>query len=87
MEYQRRNAQEELQDIKEENARQERERSRHCEYLIHKLKLMDQREKARKAEQVRQGQEVASSRLNDFRTSRVQVSRENYHQKLQSTIE
>ena len=87
MEYQRRSARDEMYDIKDENARMERERSRHCDYLIQKLRELDMREKIKKVEKVRESEQNCSSRISRLQSSRVQMSRENYHQRLTRTID
>ena len=87
LDFQKRAAQEELLEAKEENARVEREQSKHYHILIEKLKELDMREKQKQVEKVRESEQQTASRIMQVQRSRVDSSRANYHHKLRSTIE
>lgn len=87
MASERRHAEQQLLTVRANDAEEERRKHKQHEYLIRKLKEMETIQKEKKVEQIREFHETSASRLKGFRDSRVAFSKDNYQQKVMTTLQ
>ena len=87
MASERKRAEEQLLTVRANDAEEERRRHKQHEYLIRKLREMETTQKEKKVEQVKELHQTSASRLRDFRDSRIAFSKDNYQQKVVTTLQ